>query len=118
MPVERIHANPLVQADVGMICLRRGPLLYCVEQVDHPEAAIGLLRLPRDAELRPVVREDLFDGIVTIVADACEMRSDVPDLPLYSTRRFDVHPAAVTAIPYFLWNNRGPNRMQVWLPEM
>jgi DUF1680 family protein len=117
MPVERIHANPLVQADVGRVCLRRGPLLYCVEQVDHPDAAVGLLRLPRDARLQPVTRDDLFDGIVTIVADASEMRVDAADAPLYASRRFDTRPATLTAIPYFLWNNRGSNRMQVWLPE-
>ena len=117
MPVERIHANPLVQADIGKTCLRRGPLLYCVEQIDHPEAAIGSLRLPRDARLRSVVREDLFDGIVTIVAEASAMLVDASDVPLYASRPFDARPATVTAIPYFLWNNRGPNRMQVWLPE-
>jgi DUF1680 family protein len=118
MPVERIHANPLAQADVGRVCLRRSPLLYCAEQIDHPQATLGLLRLPRDAVLNAVGRVDLFDGIVTIVAEAREMGVDAAAAPLYAYRPFEQHPDTLTAIPYFLWNNRGPNRMQVWLPEI
>jgi len=26
-------------------------------------------------------------------------------------------PAKMTAVPYYLWNNRGPGRMMVWIPE-
>jgi len=118
MPVERIHANPLVQADVGRVCLRRGPLLYCAEQIDQPQATLGLLRLPRDAALRVVERADLFGGIVTVIAEAGEVGVDASAAPLYANRPFNVRPAPLTAIPYFLWNNRGPNRMQVWLPEI
>jgi len=118
MPVERIHANPLVQADVGLTCLRRGPLIYCLEQVDHAEAELGLLRLPRDAELLATVREDLFGGVVTVVGQARALRGDASEAPLYSSKPLDASPAALTAIPYFLWNNRGPNRMQVWVPEL
>ena len=117
MPVERVHANPLVQADAGRICLRRGPLIYCVEQADHPQSTIDLLRLPHDVPLQPVTRPDLFGGIVTIVAQARELSGDAPDAPLYSARPFEARPAALTAIPYFLWNNRGANRMRVWLPQ-
>jgi DUF1680 family protein len=36
---------------------------------------------------------------------------------LYQTKPFETTKAKVTAIPYFLWANRGPNRMMVWLPE-
>lgn len=63
------------------------------------------------------MREDLFDGIVTVVGAASAVEVGASDAPLYANRPFDVRPATVTAIPYFLWNNRGPNRMQVWLPE-
>jgi DUF1680 family protein len=117
MPVERVHANPLVQADAGRVCLRRGPLVYCVEQVDHPEAAIGLLRLPGDAPLQARVRDDLFGGIVAIAAQAQALGGDAPGAPLYAAQPFAARSAALTAIPYFLWNNRGANRMQVWLPQ-
>jgi len=35
---------------------------------------------------------------------------------LYTTEACATLPARLMGIPYFLWNNRGPNRMQVWLP--
>ena len=50
MPVERIYANPKVKMDVGRVALKRGPLVYCLEQVDNPDAPVGLLRLPREAK--------------------------------------------------------------------
>ena len=101
-----------------MTCLRRGPLIYCLEQIDHPEAPLGLLRLPREAELRATLREDLFGGVVTVVGQARALRGDASEAPLYSSKPLDADPAEVSAIPYFLWNNRGPNRMQVWVPEL
>jgi DUF1680 family protein len=34
MGVQRLRANPLVLDDRGKIALRRGPLIYCLEQPD------------------------------------------------------------------------------------
>ena len=70
MPVERLYAHPNVRADVGRVALRRGPLVFCLEQVDNGNVPVGLLRLPRDAKLAAVERPDLFGGIVAIVGDA------------------------------------------------
>jgi DUF1680 family protein len=39
------------------------------------------------------------------------------DDALYQTRPFRLQAARMTAAPYYVWNNRGPNRMVVWLPE-
>jgi DUF1680 family protein len=117
MPVERLRAHPLVQADVGRVCLRRGPLIYCVEQADHPEHAIGLLRLPLASDLEAEERRDLFGGIVTVVAPAQAVDADSVSEPLYSASAFESRSARLTAIPYYLWNNRGANPMLVWLAE-
>src|SRR5262249_3881199 len=35
MPIERVYAHPAVADDVGRVALRRGPLVYCLEQADH-----------------------------------------------------------------------------------
>ena len=45
---------------------RRGPLVYCLEEVDNAGRRMQQLRLPRAVELRPVSRTDLFDGVVTM----------------------------------------------------
>ena len=36
MPAERLYAHPNVRMDVGRSALRRGPLIYCVEEADNP----------------------------------------------------------------------------------
>ncbi len=35
MPVERIAANPNIRQDAGQIALQRGPVIYCLEEVDN-----------------------------------------------------------------------------------
>ena len=35
MPPARIFANPKVREDLGKVALRRGPLVYCLEQADN-----------------------------------------------------------------------------------
>jgi DUF1680 family protein len=117
MPVERIYAHPQVRADLGRVGLRRGPLVYCVEQIDNPGAEVGLVRLPRRATVDIQARPDLFDGLVTLVADA-EAAQVAPDSDaLYRSEPFPTKPARLVAVPYYAWNNRGPNRMQVWITE-
>ncbi len=117
MPVERLYAHPNVRTDVGRVALRRGPLVFCLEQVDNGNVPVGLLRLPRDAELTAVERPDLFDGIVTIVGDAAVANSGAWGAELYRAAPVDLEQARLTALPYFLWSNRGPNRMTTWIPE-
>jgi DUF1680 family protein len=117
MPVERIHAHPQVRADVGRVGLKRGPLVYCLEQIDNPEAELGLVRLPRHASLGAEVRPDLFDGIVSLVADAEAAQVAPEGDALYRKEPFPTRPTRLVAVPYYAWNNRGPNRMQVWIAE-
>ena len=47
MPAERIYAHPAVRMDVGRVALKRGPLVYCVEEVDNPGGPVQRLKLPR-----------------------------------------------------------------------
>jgi len=117
MPVERIYAHPQVRADLGRVGLKRGPLVYCLEQVDNPDAEVGLIRLSRLTPVDVRVRPDLFDGIVTLVADAEAAQVAGDSNALYRTQPFPTRPTHVVAVPYYAWNNRGPNRMQVWIAE-
>src|SRR5690606_38716788 len=40
MPAERIFAHPAVVMDAGRVALKRGPLVYCVEEADNPGGAV------------------------------------------------------------------------------
>ncbi|MBV9244486.1 MAG: glycoside hydrolase family 127 protein, partial [Methylobacteriaceae bacterium] len=117
MPVERLYAHPNVRADAGRVCLKRGPLVYCVEEIDNPNAPVGRLRLPRAAQPSAMEDKDLFGGVVRVVAHAELASADDWDDALYRPAPSAAEPARMTAVPYYVWNNRGPNRMSVWLPE-
>jgi DUF1680 family protein len=116
MPIERIYANPLVEADNGRTALKRGPLVYCAEQADNGNLPVDRLRLPRDASLSTVERADLFNGIITIVADGAMVEDWGDDL--YRTAPPAARRVTWHAIPYYLWNNRQPGPMRVWVPEI
>jgi DUF1680 family protein len=117
MPAERLYAHPDVRADVGRVAIRRGPRVYCAEQPDHGNLPVKHLRLPRGATLEPRTRTDLFDGIVTVVADAEAAETEDWDGALYRQAPPKTGDAKLTAIPYYLWCNRGPGQMLVWIPE-
>jgi uncharacterized protein len=102
--------------DAGRVALKRGPLVYCVEEADNPGGRVQRLKLPRNAELVAETRSDLFDGVVTLKADAVAIE-EKGFSQLYRTTPPSEAPATLTAIPYYLWANRGQGSMVVWVPE-
>ena len=117
MPVERVYAHPEVTEDFGKVALCRGPLVYCVEQADNGKLPLHRLRLPRRTSVDAVDRPDLFGGIVALSARAKCATDDGWAGRLYRAEPPGEDNIALTAIPYFLWANRGSNVMQVWLQE-
>jgi DUF1680 family protein len=117
MPPERIYAHPAVRMDVGRFALKRGPLVYCVEEADNPGGPVQRLKLSRGTPLQPEQRGDLFGGIVTLAASAVRLQDDDWKDTLYRPEAPAESPTKVTALPYYLWNNRGPGSMLVWLVE-
>jgi hypothetical protein len=116
MPVERVYAHPRVRMDAGRVALKRGPLVYCTEQVDNT-TPVELIRLPREATLTARVRADVFGGVVTVVAEGRAARTDDWADDLYRQSPPGETTANLTAVPYYLWNNRTPGKMLVWIPE-
>src|SRR5271166_3345586 len=108
MPAERVYADPRVSADVGRVALRRGPLIYCVEEVDNPGARVQTLALPRSAPIDAEWRKDLFGGVMTLKASAKRLVPCDPEAPLYPGAPPAAQNAALTALPYYLWANRAP----------
>ena len=118
MPPERLYAHPNVRMDVGRAALRRGPLIYCVEEADNPGGPVQTLALPRSAPIDAGWRKDLFGGVMTLKARAKRLVSGKGDGALYSTEPPTAEDAALVALPYHLWANRAPGSMQVWVAEL
>jgi DUF1680 family protein len=114
MPVERLYAHPAVAADVGRVALRRGPLIYCLEQVDHT-VPISRIALPDEAKLAARFEPELLGGVVTIAGSAVALDDDSWEGALYRTTPPTAQPSAIRAIPYYAWDHRAPGAMQVWI---
>ena len=117
MPAERLYAHPNVRMDVGRVALRRGPLIYCVEEADNPGQPVQTLELKRAAPIEAKQRADLFGGVVTLEAPAKRLVPGDAEGALYSTTPPAAKDETLTALPYYLWANREPGSMQVWIAE-
>lgn len=117
MPAERVFAHPGIEADIGKIALRRGPLIYCLEQVDNPQTNMNLIRLPRSAKIEQAVANGLFEGIAALTATGRSVSVSRWEGALYSDSPPAEEDVMVTAIPYYLWANREAGPMRVWIEE-
>ncbi len=118
MPVERIVCHPLVIENNGRVALKRGPIVYCIEQVDNPDSDVWNLVLPTDSGLEAEWAPDLLDGVMVIRGEALAL--DVDEFKGYLYRSIADIPSKsrhvqFTAIPYYSWANREPSPMSVWI---
>ena len=102
----RTVAHPKVEANRGRVALERGPIVYCLEGIDHPGGWVFDLQLPDTTAIRNEFREGLFGGVTVSGA-----------WPAASGRRRERWSATreeFTAIPYYAWAHRGRAQMTVW----
>lgn len=116
MPVDRLHAHPDVRHDAGKVAMRRGPLVYCLEQQDN-DVPVKRLRLPVGETPQSEWRADLLGGVTVLKSAAMVEDAANWGTALYRTDAAPELPCTLTAVPYYIWCNRGPNPMQVWLRE-
>jgi DUF1680 family protein len=114
MPVERIRAHPDVRADQGRVALKRGPIVYCVEEADNAAAPHRIV-LPRSEPIEATFEPDLLGGVATLRGTALAV--EPVDGDLYRPEPWPLERVAFKAIPYHVWDHRTPGEMLVWLPE-
>jgi hypothetical protein len=109
MPVRRVVADERVAADRGRVALERGPVVYCLEGVDHDGRVLDLL-LPDDAALQEEWRPEFLGGVTVLEGTGMRYRRD-------ESGELHAEPAPITAIPYAVWAHRGVGEMTVWIPR-
>ena len=115
-PAKFVYANPQVRADSGKAAIVRGPLVYCLEEIDNSQNLPAIF-VDTDAPLREE-KSDLFGGIITVKTKGKKIvESSVSD-SLYSGQKPQLEDVELTAIPYPYWNNRGEGEMLVWMKEL
>lgn len=94
MPIEVEAADPRVKENIGKRAVQRGPLVYCLEEVDNPDNFDNLSISPSTSFLSDF-ESSLLDGVVVINARNAD-----------NTLSF---------IPYYAWDNRETGKMKVWV---
>jgi DUF1680 family protein len=94
------------------MALMRGPLVYCLEQVDNGPQLDRLI-IPVDEDFRPVESEQLLNGVVTLRGHAIQEKPP-ENQSLYGDQPPSTETVEITAIPYYAWANRGAGEMQIW----
>jgi len=108
MSVERVHADPRVEADQGRVALRRGPLVYCLEGIDNGDNLPSLV-LASGTPVKQEFRNELLGGAEVIHGKAERIeRAGSGSSEWMET---------FTAIPYYLNSNRERSEMAVWMAE-
>ena len=95
--------------------LRRGPLIYCLEQIDQT-ADLDKLVLPMSAKLESRFDPQLLNGVAVITGQGQLMHSRGWKAQLYRPGASSPSQAVpITAIPYYAWANRQQGKMTVWI---
>lgn len=118
MSVRAHGSHPYLDATRGAVAVTRGPLVYCVEQQDSPANLDDLvLGVPQIIGAHAEMNQDLLPGEITLrlAADvippsSAELYPELPAEPVSPQAT-----APVTLTPYFLWGNRRPEAMRVWV---
>ena len=108
-----IQANPKVRADAGKAAIQRGPVVYCLEEEDNG-SNLSAIRLETDCGLQ-IAGTVLPGGIPAITAKGYRTEEDGWAAELYRPYIRQENEVTVKAVPYFLWGNREPGEMLVWV---
>ncbi len=115
MPPTLMHANPMVRADAGKVCVVKGPLVYCLEETDNGEN-LPALSLDERAPLQESYRADLLGGVTVIKAKGKRIcGKDWADGALYHPRPISFEDCDLIFVPYCNWGNRKTGEMLVWV---
>jgi DUF1680 family protein len=102
MDVKVVSGNPKIEDITGKIVLSRGPVVYCVEEVDNPRCFDENNEAVLFGEgITAEYQAGLLGGVVKLKGKAFLVTTN---------EELDV-----TAIPYYAWCNRQQGKMKVWM---
>jgi hypothetical protein len=122
MTSQVIEANARVVDDYGRVAVQRGPLVYCLEQLDQPEGVplydVSLdLRQKTGSQFHEEFQKDLLGGIMVIKHLGAAQEKSAKQLYYpYTPNTAQARQVELRFIPYYAWANRAATPMQVWTP--
>ena len=117
-----VEANPRVADDSGRVAIQRGPLIYCLEEIDQPsgnslnDVAVNPGSRPAE-QFHSEFKNDLLGGMVVLHHTGAAYERGSSEKMLYSRYSggsLRTRKVPLTFIPYYAWANRQATSMQVW----
>jgi hypothetical protein len=113
LPIRVLRSHPKARETFGLVALQRGPLIYCIEEIDNgPD--LHLLTLDMQAPMASFTLSGLGDGVLAIRAAGWRLPANLAG-PLYSDQPGTRIACEIVLVPYYSWGNRGAGEMRVWL---
>ena len=108
-----VRTNPNVRYNIRKASIFRGPILYCLEEIDNGK---NLNRFVIDSNNSFNEEEDKInsENIISLSINGSKF-DDTNEL--YIKDKPKLSDAYLKFIPYYLWSNRGENEMLVWINE-
>ena len=113
-----VHANPQVRVDCAKTALVKGPLVYCLEEVDNGDDLAAVL-VSTDQVPSETYEDQLLGGCSVIHLDGKKISSSGwEDDCLYQEKSVTLDDVKLTLVPYCYWGNRKNGEMLVWMREL
>jgi len=124
MTPQLLEANAQIAENNGRVAVQRGPLVYCLEQIDQPDGValkdVALNLGPKSsAQFQEEFQKDLLGGIIVLRHAGADYGESAERSLLYFRHSNEARrskPLSLTFIPYYAWANRTATPMQVWTP--
>lgn len=116
-PAKFVYSNTNVRADVGKIALVKGPIVYCLEEVDNGDNLSSVF-VDSSQEIKCKFDNNLFGGADTLELCAYKLQNSSKDKSLYLENKPTKLKTKIKAIPYCYWGNRKTGEMIVWIKEI
>lgn len=115
MPVRTVIANQKVADDKSKVAVERGPLVYCAEAADNNGEPV-LRAVMGKKPTFSVVDNYSIQNTETKNAPAFTVKAIKTEGQILndSADGISLKKCTLTLIPYYAWNHRGANQMNVW----
>lgn len=116
MEARQFMADANVREDIGKAAVMRGPIVYCLEEVDNGKD-LHLVTIPADAKFTTGMFKIGDLDVVSLKTEGYrQKKQEAKGLYRLLTARGE-EAQQLRLIPYFTWANRGENEMTVWIRE-
>ena len=115
MPVRTVIANQKVADDKSKVAVERGPLVYCAEAADNNGEPV-LRAVMGKKPTFSVVDNYSIQNTETKNAQAFTVKAIKTEGQILNDNAdgISLKNCTLTLIPYYAWNHRGANQMNVW----